>query len=306
MKFDHALPPARLARDPRIASRELSVERVHDIAGTRRLAELRPGNTRFVQLAELLDTRSRHRLLREAVEAGIRVLLVESATQEEAQALEAQFPVLASRLDLDRDQGSGLYGLQLAKILEVELAREPRVTEAFAGMSDLRADSEALRLLEAVPTLRRSGPARRLMSNPKTLVYAVVFAYSSLRALAVTYVPEFHGSLVVLWLIDILTAIPYTWGVLTMLFSPRLAVRITATAVTLATFTAPYIYFWTQGSNYPAYVWVIIGALTLLSVLIEAGKFVQERFLQYLYRQITPSEPRQEPLVAASAFVPVR
>ena len=42
------------------------------------------------------------------------------------------------------------------------------------------------------------------------LAYVVVFIYSSLRALPVAFVPGFRGQWWVLWLIDILTTVPYT------------------------------------------------------------------------------------------------
>ncbi len=307
MGVDRGLSPAELARDPRIASRTLSVDRVHEVAGTRRLAELRPRNTRFVPIEAMLEPASRLAVLRDAVEAGVRVLLVEGVIAELGQALHAELPGIVIRLDEGEgdDTDAGLHGIRVSELLRLLLRRDPATVRAFSGMSDLHAHSDALRLLGEEADLRRAGLMHRILSNPKFLAYAIVFVYSSLRALVVTFVPEFQGSLWVLWFIDVATAIPYTWGVLTMLFAPRPAVRLCATAVTLATFAAPYVYFWTQGSDYPPYVAAVIAALTLFSVLIELAKFVQERALRDRYVSATPALRTRDRL-AASASAPGR
>lgn len=113
--------------------------------------------------------------------------------------------------------------------------------------------------------------ARRALANPVFLAYAAVFVYSSLRALPVAFVPGFTGHVWLLWAIDIITAIPYTWGILAMVAGRRLRTRLLGLATTIVTFISPYIYFWTQGRDYPhgvvaAVVAMILGAATLEGV----------------------------------------
>ncbi|WP_194949408.1 hypothetical protein [Actinomyces trachealis] len=110
--------------------------------------------------------------------------------------------------------------------------------------------------------------ARRAMSNPVFLAYVAVFTYSSLRALPVAFVPGFTGQVWVLWAIDVLTAIPYTWGILAMVSGRRLRVRVLGLLTTVVTFMSPYVYFWMQGRDYPhgvvaAVVTMILGAAAL-------------------------------------------
>ena len=46
-----------------------------------------------------------------------------------------------------------------------------------------------------------------------------------------------------LWLIDILTAVPYTWGIVEMVTGRRLRWRLLGLATTLLTLLAPCVYF---------------------------------------------------------------
>lgn len=113
--------------------------------------------------------------------------------------------------------------------------------------------------------------ARRAMANPVFLAYVAVFAYSSLRALPVAFVPGFTGHVWVLWTIDLLTAIPYTWGILAMVAGRRLRTRLLGLVTTVVSFMAPYVYFWTQGEGYPkgvvaAVITMILGAAALEGV----------------------------------------
>lgn len=114
-------------------------------------------------------------------------------------------------------------------------------------------------------------------------MYLVVFVYSALRALPLVFVPEFHGSIVVLWLIDVVTAIPYTWGLIAMVTGATRAVRLAGAATAIVTFVAPYVYFWTHGEHYPAHVLAVIAALIGFGLWIEIRKFRQERSLERRY-----------------------
>ncbi|SPT53531.1 Uncharacterised protein [Actinomyces bovis] len=117
---------------------------------------------------------------------------------------------------------------------------------------------------------------RRAMSNPVFLAYAAVFIYSSLRALPVAFVPGFTGHLGVLWAIDVLTAIPYTWGIVAMFSGRRLRIRALGLLTTLVTFTSPYIYFWTQGRDYPHGVVAAVVAMILGAAALEVLRWLRD------------------------------
>ncbi len=269
------ISPERLAADPRLSSRAVRPEALLEIAGIRRLAELGPNNTRIIDHTQLADPAERALLLRESLEGGIRLLLVD--------ATEAPLPELAHPLDADGTLG----GINVTELLRHGLAHDPdRTGLALAGMSTRRMTSEARRTLPATIPVRDEHPLRRLLSDPRAPVYLVVGIYSALRALPVALVPQFQGSLLVLWLIDVLTAIPYTWGVLAMLFAPRRSIRALATLTTAVTFMAPYVYFWLNGRHYPPYVVVVIATLTAASVALEVSKYLQEQRLRRRWSRV--------------------
>lgn len=282
-----AVSPEQIAADPRIATRTLVPEHVHQAAGVRRLAELGPRNTRFVESGELLAAAPRLAVLRDAVEHGVTVVFAECEALDDAEMLVNALPGVAIRLDTG-DQPGALIGVNVAGLLRICLERDERSTlAALEGMSTLRAEREVLHIIPAQAAITRVGPIRRMLSDPRVYVYLIVLIYSALRALVVTFIPEFHGSILVLWAIDLITAVPYTWAVLAMIFAPRMRVRILATAVAIVTFTAPYVYFWMHGKHYPPYVAVVIATLTLVSVLSELAKYFQELRLRRLYRRVT-------------------
>lgn len=111
----------------------------------------------------------------------------------------------------------------------------------------------------------------------KILAYIAIFVYSALRALPLMFVEEFHGSILVIWLMDILTAIPYTWGLLEFAVSARSARRWLGLTIAIVTFAAPYIYFWSHGNDYPLGVTAIVIAMIVGAILWEAIKYVRTR-----------------------------
>lgn len=100
-------------------------------------------------------------------------------------------------------------------------------------------------------------------------------------------VKEFHGSLLVLWTMDIVTAIPYTWGVLAMFTAKRQLVRIIGTFTTAITFAAPYVYFAMTGKDYPTYVIVIVILFIISGFFVEGSKYLRERYLVNFFAKIT-------------------
>ena len=111
----------------------------------------------------------------------------------------------------------------------------------------------------------------------KILAYIVIFVYSALRALPLMFVEEFHGSVLVIWLMDVITAIPYTWGLLEFTVSPRPARRWLGLSIAIVTFAAPYVYFWSHGNDYPLGVTAIVIAMIIGAILWEAIKYARSR-----------------------------
>ncbi|MDY5159712.1 hypothetical protein [Actinotignum urinale] len=112
----------------------------------------------------------------------------------------------------------------------------------------------------------------RIFTNFKFLAYVVVLIYSMLRVLPVMFVPEFKGSLWVLWTIDIVTALPYTWGILTMVTAGQTWKRLVGLVTTIVTFMAPYVYFASHGKHYPPDVIYIIIVLISSAFVVEGFK----------------------------------
>ncbi|MGQ4532618.1 hypothetical protein ACUIAC_04965 [Dermabacteraceae bacterium P13138] len=152
--------------------------------------------------------------------------------------------------------------------------------EALHGLDTLRIPRDRAEALEnAGIGIRHRSRWERWLRDPTVIAYVVVFVYSTLRVLPVTFVDGFEGSLWVLWGLDIATAIPYTWGVVTMVAGKTSRLRLTGLAVTLITFLTPYAYFWLRGSNYPTYVVVVVYVLIGASLLYEALKVLRSRKL---------------------------
>lgn len=155
-----------------------------------------------------------------------------------------------------------------------------RIRHAFLGVDATHFPPKIASGLKACGIIqtRRSHLAKWL-TDPKVLAYLVVITYSSLRVLPVSLVKEFHGSLLVLWTMDIATAIPYTWGVLAMFTAKRQLVRIIGTFTTAITFAAPYVYFAMTGKDYPTYVIVIVILFIISGFFVEGSKYLRERYL---------------------------
>ncbi|MDO5029925.1 MAG: hypothetical protein Q4E11_05000 [Corynebacterium sp.] len=126
----------------------------------------------------------------------------------------------------------------------------------------------------------------RLLYNPKVLAYLVVLIYSSLRALPVVFVPGFHGNVWVLWTIDIITAIPYTWGIVEMLTGSSFWRRMLGLLVTLVTFISPYVYFWFNGRDYPVWVTAFVIAMIVGAFAVEFIRWLRDRLIHAILHQL--------------------
>ena len=150
------------------------------------------------------------------------------------------------------------------------------------GTDPLRVSRHTLAALrEAGVDLVPRAEIVRLLHNPRFLAYATVFIYSSLRALPATFAPGFRGNPWVLWAIDIVTAVPYTWGIIAMVAGKRRRIRFAGFLVTLITFVAPYVYFFLagddgHGSQYPGWVIMVVIGLVLATFLLEGGRWLRD------------------------------
>ena len=161
---------------------------------------------------------------------------------------------------------------------EVESHRYLRTV--LRGLDTLRCPARAVRALERVGVEVVQRPqALRLVRNPVALAYLVVFVYSSLRALPVAFVPGFQGRVWVLWLLDVLTAVPYTWGIVEMVAGRRIRHRLLGLAVTIVTFVIPYVYFWSTGRDYPTGVIVTIVAMVLGTIALEGARWWRDHLI---------------------------
>lgn len=291
--------PDALAAEPLLASYSISAERVCETAKVQRLAELGPRNTRVVRAEDLLDEQRRHLILRDALEHGVVILFVGAETELEQDKLTTALPTIAMRIDEPQQATErSLYGINVTQLLQFCLAQDENMGATLSGLSTRRMLRDALDSIPASVPLNRVSWVQRALQHPSFPVYLVVFVYSSLRVLPVSLVSQFHGSLAMLWLIDVITAVPYTWGVLAMLFAPQRRVRVLATAVTIITFVGPYVYFWLNGRGYPPYVPIVIAVLTVSSVLLETNRYLQEQRLRRSYRSVSPTAPA--PVAAGS------
>ncbi len=283
--------PRVVANSPTVQAHSMVPDQVREAADVKRLAELGPHNTRLLKAEDLLNVTALVPLLRMSIESGVALWMVSATDPVEAAILRSRFGNSAYVLTGSTRAEAVIFGFQPTGVLHQLLNRGDVRPNVFADMDGTCLDWRTLRLLEdrGIP-VRRDSWIRRALRHPQFIVYLAVFLYSSLRALPVAFVKEFHGSLVLLWTIDIVTAIPYTWGVLTMLFGKRLSIRLIGAVVTLITFVAPYIYFWMHGRDYPPYVIIVIVILTALTVTIELLKYIDERMLERRYRkQYLPS-----------------
>lgn len=111
----------------------------------------------------------------------------------------------------------------------------------------------------------------------KLWAYIGVFIYSCLRALPLMWVEEFHGSVLTVWLLDVISALPYTWGVIRFVTGVSKRERYIGFLVALGTFAMPYVYFWTHGDSYPPEVIIIVVAMMLAALGLESYKYIQHK-----------------------------
>lgn len=166
------------------------------------------------------------------------------------------------------------------------LEQQKLLAYLLEGTNTLVMQQKDLHALRKVGTkLIERNPVWRLLYNPKVLAYLVVMVYSSLRALPVVFVPGFHGNVWVLWSIDIITAIPYTWGIVEMITGRSFGRRMLGLLITLVTFVSPYVYFWANGRDYPVWVTIFVIALIVAACAVEYVRWLRDRAISAILRQ---------------------
>lgn len=271
-----------------IAELPLDPVSVRRVAQVHRLAELGPRDVREVTSDLLLDPAVLAAAVRESLESGCRlwVLAIDETTRL---VPETQFIGDLTPLGPSVSDGRRVYGIAPVEVARRLLLAHPEHASVFNEMNADGLPQDVLaRLADLRITVRRRSPLARLLRNPRLWIYLVVFVYSALRALPVALVKEFHGSIVVLWAIDIITAIPYAWGILALVAGRTRRIRFLGAVTGVVTFVAPYVYFGLHGHDYPPHVIVVIAAMVLGGVGLETWKFHRESRLGRRYEAAAP------------------
>ena len=149
---------------------------------------------------------------------------------------------------------------------------------AMAGLDTLSTASRATRAARAVgASIIERTAFLKLCRNPKFIAYVVVLVYSMARAVPVMYVPHFRGDWRILWAIDMITAIPYTWGLIEMVAGQKLWHRVVGAITASVTFLAPYVYFLMYGRDAPPGVWTAIALIFFGGIFLEVFRYQRDR-----------------------------
>lgn len=149
---------------------------------------------------------------------------------------------------------------------------------AMAGLDTLTTSSHATHASRAVgASIIERSAFLRLCRNPKFIAYVVVLVYSMARAVPVMYVPHFRGDWRILWAIDMITAIPYTWGLIEMVAGQKFWHRVIGAITTAITFIAPYVYFLVYGRHAPPGVWAAIALIFFGGIFLEVFRYQRDR-----------------------------
>ncbi len=258
---------------------------VLQVARVSRLSELGGESVRELSADYLMDRGFVARQLRRSLEKRCRMWVFSVDDELTLTELQQAFPGQVHALGPRMSNGRAAYGINVVELARFLVLDHPEGAHTLAGIDSACLPADLAQGLEALGVpLKRRNWLSRLLHNPQFYVYAMVLVYSALRALPVTFVKEFEGSVAFLWGIDMVTAIPYTWGVLAMVTAVKRSVRFWGTVTTVVTFMAPYVYFWRYGHATPPFVWVIIAAMILASIALEVSKFMQEKRLCRKYR----------------------
>ena len=219
--------------------------------------------------------------LHDAIQRRVRLWIAEIPTDQLPRLHEAMGEGLIHEAGQPRD-GYTPIALSPLELLEhwAEGSDEQRefMRVAMAGLDTLTTSSHATYAARAVgASIIERSVFLRLCRNPKFIAYVVVFVYSMARAVPVMFVPHFGGDWRVLWAIDMITAIPYTWGLIEMVAGQKLWHRVVGAITASVTFLAPYVYFLKYGRHAPPGIWIAIACIFFGGIFLEVFRYLRDR-----------------------------
>ena len=219
--------------------------------------------------------------LHDAIQRRVRLWIAEIPTNQLPRLHEAMGEGLIHEAGQPRD-GYTPIALSPLELLERWAAGTDEQREfmrvAMAGLDTLTTSSHATHASRAVGASIIERPAFiKLCRNPKFIAYVVVFVYSMARAVPVMFVPHFDGDWRILWAIDMITAIPYTWGLIEMVAGQKLWHRVVGAITASVTFLAPYVYFLKYGRHAPPGIWIAIACIFFGGIFLEVFRYLRDR-----------------------------
>lgn len=219
--------------------------------------------------------------LHDAIQRRVRLWLADIPTDQLPRLREALGPELIHEAGVPSG-GRTPIALSPLALLEAwaEGTDEQRafMRVAMAGLDTLSTASHATRAARSVgASIIERSVLLKLCRNPKFIAYVVVFVYSMARAVPVMFVPHFRGDWRILWLIDMVTAIPYTWGLIEMVAGQKLWHRIVGAVTASITFLAPYVYFLMYGRHAPPGIWLAIACIFFGGIFLEVFRYQRDR-----------------------------
>jgi len=153
--------------------------------------------------------------------------------------------------------------------------------ETLKGVSDRYLDKEMLALLDVhdIP-YERGSLLKRTLRHRKAMAYAAIAGYTVARAVPVANVEGFEGNAGIFFAIDFATAFPYTWGLVEAATAKKPVRRMIGGSVAAGSFAAPYVYFWAEGNDYPAWVNAAVGGIVGVSALMAANGIRKDKKLE--------------------------
>jgi hypothetical protein len=151
------------------------------------------------------------------------------------------------------------------------------IRATLGGVSEKYLSKELIDLLhENGIETKKATALENALKRKKTIGYAAIIGYSTLRAIPVAAIPEFDGNGFVFAGIDVGTAVVQVLGMEKYLTGKKRVTRALGATVAVASLITPYGYVYLQGEDYPAYVNVIAGTLIAGAAVGEAVKTVKD------------------------------
>lgn len=249
-------------------------------AGVARVAELGQREVAQITIDQLNNCDDFYVLLRTAIENRQLMWVVETPTAIERETLLNHAATAAHPLNNE----ATIWGINVQQMTSVALNTYAGAKEKLTNVDVTSAPVKIRHILRMHGVHVQYGTlAKRLFTDPRFWVYVITFIYSALRAVPVLWIPHFRGSVWVLWTIDLVTALPYTWGILQMITARRTTMRLLGLVIATITFIAPYVYFFMHGKRYPPEIIFVIFIMISASIAIELGRVLQNQWLRRRY-----------------------